>query len=295
LAFLKYIELIPNDPNPYDSYAELLLRTGRFSQALACYQKALQKNPYFFPAYGGVASVYNYLGQYEEARVLLQTLFDRARNVTHQRMAYFALAVSHADEGHLDSALAQIRKSYALAKQATDILTMAADLNTMGHILLELGRSDEALRKYKQAAQLVEQSSLVQTIKDAEGHTYFYNAARAAVSQGKLATAKKHVEKYRDRTATANDPMQVKLSHELAGIIALAEREYQTALTELQLADLRDPYNLHRLAQAYQGLGDPQKSAEMEQEAATFYTDNNLNHALLRAKAKVSLAAKEPD
>jgi tetratricopeptide (TPR) repeat protein len=27
-AFMKYIELIPDDPNPYDSYAELLMRPG---------------------------------------------------------------------------------------------------------------------------------------------------------------------------------------------------------------------------------------------------------------------------
>ncbi len=31
-AFKKYIELIPNDPNPYDSYAELLLKMGRFDE-----------------------------------------------------------------------------------------------------------------------------------------------------------------------------------------------------------------------------------------------------------------------
>jgi len=29
-AFKKYIELIPNDPNPYDSYAEMLLKQGGF-------------------------------------------------------------------------------------------------------------------------------------------------------------------------------------------------------------------------------------------------------------------------
>src|ERR1043165_3017020 len=33
-AFKKYIELIPNDPNPYDSYAELLLKMGRFDEAI---------------------------------------------------------------------------------------------------------------------------------------------------------------------------------------------------------------------------------------------------------------------
>src|SRR6185369_2286689 len=39
-AFKKYIELIPNDPNPYDSYAELLLKMGRFDESIAQYQKA---------------------------------------------------------------------------------------------------------------------------------------------------------------------------------------------------------------------------------------------------------------
>lgn len=293
--FKKYTELIPDDPNPYDSYAELLLRTGRFSQSLAYYQKALRKNPYFFPAYGGVASVHNYLGEYDEARILLQTLFDRARNATHHRMAYFALAVSYADEGNLDSALAQMQKSYALAKQANDVLTMAEDLNTMGHILLELGKSNEALKRYKQAARLVEKSSLVQTIKDAAGHRYIYHAARVAVSQGKLTLAKKHAEEYRTMTATAKDPLHIKMSHELAGMIALAEKEHQTAVTELQMTDLCDPRNLHRLAQAYQGIGNEQKSVEMEQAAATFYKDNNLKHALIRAKAKESLAAAVPE
>ena len=40
-AFKKYIELIPNDPNPYDSYAELLLKMGRFDEAITQYNKAL--------------------------------------------------------------------------------------------------------------------------------------------------------------------------------------------------------------------------------------------------------------
>ncbi|MDQ3224723.1 MAG: tetratricopeptide repeat protein [Gemmatimonadota bacterium] len=34
-AFKKYIELIPEDPNPYDSYAELLMKMGRFDESIA--------------------------------------------------------------------------------------------------------------------------------------------------------------------------------------------------------------------------------------------------------------------
>ena len=40
-AFKKYIELIPNDPNPYDSYAELLLKMGKFDESIEQYRKAL--------------------------------------------------------------------------------------------------------------------------------------------------------------------------------------------------------------------------------------------------------------
>ena len=35
-----HIELIPNDPNPYDSYAELLLKLGKFDQSIENYKKA---------------------------------------------------------------------------------------------------------------------------------------------------------------------------------------------------------------------------------------------------------------
>jgi len=40
-AFRKYISLVPDDPNPYDSYAELLMKTGRFDESIVQYRKAL--------------------------------------------------------------------------------------------------------------------------------------------------------------------------------------------------------------------------------------------------------------
>ena len=38
-AFKKYVELIPTDPNPYDSYAELLMKMGRFDESIAHVQQ----------------------------------------------------------------------------------------------------------------------------------------------------------------------------------------------------------------------------------------------------------------
>jgi tetratricopeptide (TPR) repeat protein len=41
-AFKRYTELIPDEPNPYDSYAELLMKVGKFQESIAQYEKALE-------------------------------------------------------------------------------------------------------------------------------------------------------------------------------------------------------------------------------------------------------------
>ena len=44
-AFQKYIELIPKDPNPYDSYAELLLKMGRFDDSSSSTARRWRSTP----------------------------------------------------------------------------------------------------------------------------------------------------------------------------------------------------------------------------------------------------------
>ena len=62
-AFKKYIELIPNDPNPYDSYAELLLKMGRFDESITQYQKALAIDSNFINSHLGIAAALDVQGQ----------------------------------------------------------------------------------------------------------------------------------------------------------------------------------------------------------------------------------------
>jgi tetratricopeptide (TPR) repeat protein len=59
-AFKKYIDLIPNDPNPYDSYAELLLKMGRFDESQEQYHKALTIDPHFVPSHFGLSAALLY-------------------------------------------------------------------------------------------------------------------------------------------------------------------------------------------------------------------------------------------
>ena len=289
-AFQKYIELIPNDPNPYDSYAELLMKMGKYEKSVEHYKKALAVNPNFVASHIGIATDLNYLGKHEDARKQLQTLYDMARNDGERRAAYFGMAVSYVDEGSLDKALAEFDKGYALAEKINDAAAMAGDLNNKGNILLEAGKADKAMSMFEKSVKLIQASDLSQEIKDNANRGFLYNAARVAIRQKDLEIAKAKTEKFHQAVKAINNPLQMKLYHELQGMIALTENDYDKAVAELNQANQQNPYNLFRLAIAYKGKADAAKFKTYCKKAAKFNALNSLNQGFIRSKAEEILA-----
>jgi tetratricopeptide (TPR) repeat protein len=285
-AFKKYIELIPDDPNPYDSYAELAMKMGKYDASIESYERALALDPNFVASHIGIATNLNFKGNHENARKQLQKLYDMARNDGERRAAHFAMTVSYVDEQKMDKALEEQNKQYALAEKINDVAAMAGDLVVMGNILLETGRFDEASAKYKRAVELVEESDLSEEVKDNTKRGYLFNAARVALEEKDFATARAKSEEYRKQVEAINNPFQIRLSHELAGMIALEEKEYDKALEELQQANQQNPYNSYRMALAYKGIGDKEKAKELCMKAAKFNALNSLNYAFIRNKAQ---------
>ncbi|KPJ65411.1 hypothetical protein AMJ44_10250 [candidate division WOR-1 bacterium DG_54_3] len=290
-AFKKYIELIPDDPNPYDSYAELLMKTGRYDESIEQYKKALTFDPNFVPSHIGIATNLNFKGNHEAARQQLQKLYDMARNDGERRTAHFAISVSYVDQGNWDAALEERDKAYTLAENINDAAAMGGDLIVMGNILLEAGRIDEAAAKFEMAKEVAEASGLSERVKDNFRRGYFFNAARAALNKGDLETAKAMADEYRQQVEAVNNPFQIKLSHQLAGMIALEEKEYDEAIGELQQSSLQNPYNWYRMALAYQGKGDRAKAKELCTKAAEWNALNSLNQAFIKTKTQQMLDA----
>src|ERR1041384_5840165 len=261
-AFKKYIELIPNDPNPYDSYAELLLKMGKYEDSIAQYRKALNIDPNFIASRNGIAADLLYLGKPEEAAAELKALSDKARSDGDRRTALFAMTVVEADGGKLDRALAEVDKQYALGEKINDVAAMTADLQLKGNILVEMGRYDEAKAEFDRLLKMTEESTLSQEIKDNARRFHHYNLVTVALGKKDFAAAKAEAESFRTGAEASKNPNQLKLAHELAGMIALAEKDYDKAIAELQQANQQNPQNLYRLSQAYQGKGDGAKAKE---------------------------------
>ena len=167
---------------------------------------------------------------------------------------------------------------------------MAGDLQLKGNILLEMGKVDEAKQAYDLALKTTTDSNLSKEIKDNAALFSHYNLARVAIAKKDLATARTETETFRKGADAAKNSNQLKQAHELAGRIALAEKNYDVAITELGQANQQNPDVLYLLGQAHQGKGDAAKAKESFTKAARFNSLPLLNYAFVRSKAEKALA-----
>jgi tetratricopeptide (TPR) repeat protein len=285
-SFKTYIELIPDDPNPYDSYAELLMRIGRFDESITQYKKALEVDPHFINSKWGIAANYNFKGEYDKAVDELNTTLNSSRNDGERRATLFSLSVSYASKQDWDKAVEQQQDSYNVAKKTNDVGAMAADLFVMGTILVESGKADEAKEKFDLSEKLVADSNLSNDVKENAQRNHLFNLATVALGKNDLASAKKLLAEFSKVANAAKSRFQIWQSHELAGRIALAEKNYKLALAELNQSNLQNPENLYRIAQVLEASGDQAKAKEMYKKVADFNVLNSLNCAFVQTDAK---------
>jgi tetratricopeptide (TPR) repeat protein len=284
-AFKKYTELIPGDPNPYDSYAELLMKIGRFDESIKMYEKALSIDPNFIASYIGIGNDYLAMGKPDKARAAFAKIAAVARSTGEKRTAHFWTAASYVHEGATDKAIEELRAGYALAQAEQDAGSMSGDLTQMGDILREAGRSAEALEKYREAVTVIDKSQVPEEVKQATRRTHVFEEGRVAVASNDVAAAKKSLAEYTRQVAEKKRPFEIRQQHELAGLVALAERDYATATRELQLANQQDPRVLYAQALAWKGAGEAGKATKFATKAANF-NGLNFNYAYVRSKAR---------
>ena len=284
-AFAKYTELIPNNPNPYDSYAELKMKMGQFEASIELYQKALEVNPNFVASHVGIASNYNFLGEHQKAREQLETLLKIARNNGERRAAHFAMVVSYIDEGNYEQALNELTLMYNIARETNDAPAMAGDLVNMGNIMYEIGKFDEAQKNYEMSVKTIRESGLEKEVIDNAERFYLYNAGRVALKKGNLKLSKDKCEQFMAAASEVKNTFQLWLAHELEGLIALREKEYEKAIEELNQANQQNPYTFYRIAMVYEKMGDTENAQKFYERAATDNTLNSLNYAFIRTKA----------
>ncbi|MFH0930408.1 MAG: FlgO family outer membrane protein, partial [Candidatus Zixiibacteriota bacterium] len=73
-AINKYISLAPDEPNPYDSRADLYAWNGKLDQAIESYRKALETKPDFYPSLAKLGLMYLFKKEYAQAESCFKAL-----------------------------------------------------------------------------------------------------------------------------------------------------------------------------------------------------------------------------
>jgi lipopolysaccharide biosynthesis regulator YciM len=140
---------------------------------------------------------------------------------------------------------------------------------------------------------MIQASNLSPDIKDNAILLHHYDLAGIAIAKKDYAVAKTHAQEFRRGAEASKNSAQMQQAHELDGRMALAEKDNDKAIAELEQANLQDPRNLYRLSLAYEAKGDAAKAREFLAKTASFNSLPQLNYAFIRVKAQKMVGEKK--
>ena len=114
-----------------------------------------------------------------------------------------------------------------------------------------------------------------------EAQIAFFDGQLAAW-KGDYKTAATLAKKNAELVAGENNPRKMEPVHELLGLIALRQKSYKKAVTELRLADQTQLHNKFLLAQALEATNAKDEAKKLYQEVS----GEQLQHRGLRAVAR---------
>ncbi len=249
----KYVAAMPGDPNPLDSYAEILRMAGQFDQSVQHYRAALAIDPKFYSSQFGIADTYSLMGDQVRARkeyeigfqefslpqqhwILWKSreaaTFVRAGDYAGADEAFQSIA-DYADSQHLDQVEADTYRQMAMyqakPKQA----------------LAYLDKADAAVKEGKNATKsaILEESAQLLRLR-----------AELAVKAGKLKEAATIAARLGEMSDSSADKLVETAYHGAQGAVLYSEGKYDDAISHLE-EDVNSPLSLKLLAEAYKKIG----------------------------------------
>lgn len=287
-AFKTYISLRPASPNPYDSYAELLMKMGRFDESIAQYRKALEVDANFVASLDGIGDNHVFKGDFARARESYDAQLQKAPNVGAKLSALNNLASSYVHEGDTAGALKALDRVRTLAGQESQIPAVIGAHQNTALVLLHAGKAGEAAAHIAQADEAREAPALPSSVKDGARLQNRLLHAHILARQQKPDEAMAEVAKVKADIEKRQNPYEVRALHATLGVIDLARGNHQGALDHLAQADTDDPYVLFHQAVAHEKKGESDAATKLYRRVAE-WNANSFGYALVRAEARAKV------
>jgi len=273
-AFARYVELIPDEANPYDSYAELLMEMGNYDESIENYGKAIEIDPNFLSAYAGLTVDHSLQGNADLAQEAASNMLAAARNPAERQFAMFQSAKSHLFAGDNDAAIAVLEEMTAEALENGDHATAGGNLEYMGDIMLVAGNAEKANEYIDAALDHRMQAGFNEANQAQANRNHLYKSMIAAMIADDNETAADRAAEYAVEAEMHGAAFEKRRAHELAGYIAAANGDMETCVAELAQASQLDPVVLYWTAYAHKELGNTEQAADFADRAANKNTLN---------------------
>jgi len=260
-AMDRYVALLPKEPNPQDSYGELLRMAGNFDGSIAHYRAALKIDPTFVTSQLGIADTLAVMGREAEARTEYDKAIEQAHNEADRIDYMMQKAATWVREGNLAEA------DKAFQETATRGHKMGLDLQEAQAYqrMAEYQKEDASALKTLESAEaaLSCRKDLPVIDRDQElARILRYRTIRAAHAGNDELAAKSL--KQLETMATGSRDMVIQSScHGAAGAVLAAKGKYDEAVAHLE-EDQDDPFSLELLSRAYYEQGASDKMHDVE-------------------------------
>lgn len=267
---------------------EKLSHEGKQDEAIALYNRALDKEPNSYHAHLAEGIALDLKGEYAEAHEHLEKAIEYAPDDSKQQ-ALRTMAVSYVFQGDAFKASDPEMKVFNARGAKGDTVGAGEICNELARIYLELGDSDHAYKWYKMGYETVIRKP---DLSDGDRNLWQFRwesaQARVAARRGNADEAKQHVAAAKAALDKAKNPDQERFYPYLTGYVAFYTNDYKGAIADLQKADQRDALNLLLLGEAYEKSGDASQAKAYYQKVLEVNTHNPTN-AFARPVAKKKL------
>lgn len=262
-AMDRYVVLLPNEPNPQDSYGELKRMAGDFNSSLVHYRAALKMDPDFVTSQLGLGDTYALMGNQEQARVEYDKAIRFAHNEADRLTYSMQKAMTYVRDGNYAEAdkeyneIAETAHGKAQGLQEAQAYRHRAEYQTDDNVSLkDLKLAEEALHH---------QATISPSDRDEEMSRILRNRAVRAARSGNHGLAEKTMQEL-EAMANGSRNRVIQSSYEgAAGTLLMDQQKYDDAIAHLE-EDQDNPFTLELLVQAYYQTSQSDKLHSTEEK-----------------------------
>jgi len=260
-AMDRYVALLPEEPNPQDSYGELLRMAGNFEGSLQHYRAALKVDPDFVTSQLGLGDTYALMGNQEQARIEYEKAIRFAHNEADRLTYSMQKAMTWVRESNFDEA---DKAFIAIAETAHAKGQDLQEAQALRH-LAEYQQDDAiALKRLNAAEEALQHRSVISpSDRNEEMSRILRNRVGRASHMGDELLRDQSLKQLETMAAASRNRVIQSSYHGAAGSVLMDQKKYQDATAHLE-EDQDNPFTLELLARAYYQTNQPEKLHEVE-------------------------------